>query len=143
MDQVDARQRRPRQPGEKLGGVASEQADVAEIVGFDLREDLGHAVDIRLAADEARAAKVGRFRRKMLAAAEADFEPHLVDGGIEDLARLAWRGDRNIEREMRQEMFDQVRLMLTELVSLATAEEGALALGGVAGIGVVVTHRSV
>ena len=79
MDQVDPRQRMRRRPCQQFGGIAREQPDVADAVGFDLRQDLGHAVDIGLAADEAGARKGARFRDQMLAAAESDFEPDVVD----------------------------------------------------------------
>ncbi len=39
-------------------------------MGFDLRQDLGHAVDIGFAADEAGRGKGSRFRDQMFAAAE-------------------------------------------------------------------------
>ena len=55
------------------------QADVADVVRLDLRQDLRHAVDIGLAADEADVRKGLRLRDQMLAAAESDFEPDIVD----------------------------------------------------------------
>ena len=72
-------QRLRRRPGQQFGGVAGEQADVADIVRFDLRQDLRHAVDIGLAADEAGLRKGARFGDQMLAAAEADLEPDIVE----------------------------------------------------------------
>ena len=53
MDQIDPRQRVRRRPRQQFGGVAGEQADIADVVGLDLRQDLRHAVDIGFAADEA------------------------------------------------------------------------------------------
>jgi hypothetical protein len=64
----------------------------------------------------------------MLAAAEADLEPHIVRRGIEDLARIPRRLARDVERKMRQQMIDQLGLVLPELVALAAPEEGALAV---------------
>ena len=128
MDQVDPRQRCLRQPGQELGGIACEQADVADVGGLDLREDLRHAVDVRLAADEAGRGEVLRFRRKMLAAAEADLEPQIVGRGIEDLAGIRRCFAVDGERKTRQQMIDQLGLVLPELVALAASEEGALAV---------------
>ncbi len=128
MDQIDPRQRRVRQPGQQLGGIAGEQADVADVGGLDLREDLCHAVDIGFAADEAGRGEVLRFRRQMLAAAEADLEPYILRCRIEDLAGLRRPLRRDVERKMRQQMIDQLGLVLPELVALAPSEEGALAV---------------
>ena len=75
MDQVDARQRRRRRPCQQFGGVAREQPDVGDVVCLDLREDLCHAVDIGLAADEADIREGNRLRDQMLAATEADLQP--------------------------------------------------------------------
>ena len=49
------------------------------LLRFDLRQDLRHAVDIGLAADEADIGKRLRFRDQMLAAAEADLEPDILE----------------------------------------------------------------
>ena len=68
-----------RRPCQQFGGVAGEQADIADIVGLDLRQDLRHAVDIGLAADEADIRKGLRFRDQMFAAAESDFEPDVLE----------------------------------------------------------------
>ena len=85
MDQVDPRQRLRRRPRQQFGGVAGEQADIADIVRLDLREYLRHAVDIGLAADEAGVRKRLGFGDQVLAAAETDFEPHRFGRRIEQL----------------------------------------------------------
>ena len=85
MDQVDSRQRLRRRPGHQFGGIAREQPDVADVVRLDLRQDLRHAVDVGLAADEAGIRKGERFGDQMLAAAEPDFEPDMVDRRVEQL----------------------------------------------------------
>ena len=43
MDQVDALQRRLRQPGEQFGGVAGKQPHIGPRLLIELREDLRHA----------------------------------------------------------------------------------------------------
>src|ERR1700709_847701 len=93
---------------------------------LDLRQDLGHAVDIRLAADEAGRREGVRFSREVLAAAESDLESQLGPLRIE---QIRWRGRRRrlySEREPRQQMVDQMGLMGAELVTLTPAEERAL-----------------
>src|SRR5262245_35651275 len=88
----------------------------------------------------------------MLAAAEADFEPDILRAVVEQLgeSRRRWRSD--IERQVRQQIVDQVGLMDAELVSLAAAEERAARMGrraiirrrvAVAGIARGGHHRSV
>ena len=84
--------------------------------------------DVRFAADEAGRREVLRFRRKMLAAAEADLEPQIVDGGTEDLAGIRRCCAVDGERKTRQQLIDQLGLVLPELVALAASEEGALAV---------------
>ncbi len=65
-----------RQPVEEIERVAVIEANVAEPFGFDRGEGLRHAVDIGLAAEKP-ACRIGAgFVQEMLAAAEADLEPH-------------------------------------------------------------------
>ena len=92
MDQVDPRQRLRRGPGQQFRGVAGIEADIADIVRLDLRQDLRHAVDIGLAADEPDVRKGLRLRDQMLAAAESDFEPDILDVAIEQLGKPRRRG---------------------------------------------------
>ncbi len=58
---------------QQFGGITREQSDVADGMGFDLRQNLGHAVDIGFAADETGRGKSARFRDQMFAAAENRF----------------------------------------------------------------------
>ncbi len=53
MDQVDARQRCVRQPGDQRCGIVEVQADVLQARLFDRRQRFSHAVDKGLDADEA------------------------------------------------------------------------------------------
>ena len=75
-----------RRPCQKLGGIAGEQADIADIVRLDLRQDFCHAVDIGLAANEAGIGKGQRLRDQMLAAAETDLEPDIFERPVENIA---------------------------------------------------------
>ena len=67
------------QPVEQVDGVPVMQPDVCEAELVDRDQRLRHAVDERLASDEAGARVSLRLRDQMLRAAEADFEPHVVD----------------------------------------------------------------
>ncbi len=93
MDQINSRQRLRRRPSQQFGGIAREQPDVADVVGFDLRQDLRHAVDVGLAADEAEIGKGERFGDQMFAAAESDLEPDSVGRRVEQAGEIGWRGD--------------------------------------------------
>ena len=87
MDQIDPRQRLRRRPGQQFGGVAGVEPDIADVVGFDLRQDLRHAVDIGLAADEPDLGKCLRFGDQMLAAAKSDFQPDGIGLRLESSVR--------------------------------------------------------
>jgi hypothetical protein len=50
VNEIDPRQRVWWRPCQQLGGIACEQPDVADGMRFDLRQNLGHAVDVGLAA---------------------------------------------------------------------------------------------
>ena len=122
------------------------------IVRLDLRQDFRHAVDIGLAADEPDVRKGLRLRDQMLAAAESDFEPDIGDVAIEQVGKPRGCGCSDVERQMRQQIVDQVGLMDAELVALAAAEERAARMCGraiirrrvaVAGIAWGSHHRSV
>ncbi len=68
----------------------------------------------------------GRLGDQMLAAAEADFEPHVVDGSVET-ARAGRPAARvEIERQPRQQRLEQRRLPRAQRMALAPAEEGAV-----------------
>jgi hypothetical protein len=64
----------------------------------------------------------------MLAAAEADLEPQIVDCGDKDLAGIRRCLAVDGQRKTRQQMIDQLGLVLPELMALAAPEEGALAV---------------
>ena len=68
-----------------------------------------------------------RFRDQMLAAAESDFEPDVVDRRIEQRREIGRAGLADVERKTRQQMLDQVGLVDAELVALAPPEERTVA----------------
>ena len=123
MDQVDPRQRALRRPCQQFRGVAREQPDVADAMGFDLRQDLCHAVDVRLAADEAGIRKGTGFGDQMLAAAKSDFEPDGIDRSVEQSGKIGRLRAINFKRKPRQQMFDQVGLVRAQFMALAAAKE--------------------
>ena len=68
------------------------------------------------------------FGQQMLAAAEADFEAHGFDRRGKEIGRIGRRRRVERERQPRQKMLDQHRLMGTQRMSLAPSEKGAGAL---------------
>src|SRR3954452_8492410 len=152
MDQVDPAQRVLRQPRQQFCGVAGEQTNVPDIMGFDLRHDLRHAVDVGLATDEAALRKRARFCDQVLAAAEPDFKTDLPRRRIKELHGVGrWRA-AEFEREPRQQMLDEIAVMRTELVSLAAAKERTRRAGdtaivrrclAIAGFAAAGAHRGV
>src|ERR1700682_2069943 len=92
-------------------------------MGFDLRQDLGHAVDIGFAADEADPWKGAGFGDQMFAAAESDFEPEIIDRCIEQAREIGGPGLADVERKAWQQVLDQVGLVETKLVALAPSEK--------------------
>ena len=113
-------------------GIAGEQPDVGDVVGFDLRQDLRHAVDIGLAADEPDIGKSLCLGDQMFAAAEPDLQPDIADRPVEqfgEFRRLRTVRTFNVERQPRQQLLDQVELMHPQFMALATAEEPAIRVG--------------
>ena len=53
-----------------------------------------------------------------------------LDLTLEEIGEIARRGLSDIERQMRQQVIDQVGLMAAELVALAAAEERAACVRG-------------
>ena len=100
------------------------QPDVVELALVDRDQRLGHAVDERLDADEAGARMPLRLGDQMFAAAEAAFEPDLVDA-VEQRAQIGGCGRGQIEREPRQQRVQQRGLARLQRVALAPAEKGA------------------
>ena len=146
MDQIDPRQRVPWRPRQQLRGIAGEQADVWGSVGLDLRQDFRHAVDIGFAADEAGVGKGARFRDQMLAATKSDFEANVFNRRIKQRGKIGRAGAADVERQPRQQMFDQVGLMDAELVALAAPEKRTVGVNAGAivrrvGIRVIVPDR--
>jgi uncharacterized protein (DUF2336 family) len=79
MDQIDARQRRVRQPGEQRDGVVEMQSDIAQPRRLDGAERLGHAIDEGLDADNSGARPRDRLSDHVFAAAEADLELNFIN----------------------------------------------------------------
>ena len=63
------------------------QADIFDLLRVDRRQRLGHAVDERLAADEADARIAKRLRDQVLGPTEADLEADVVDRAGNSAAR--------------------------------------------------------
>ena len=75
----------------------------------------------------------------MLAAAEPDLETHRVDGVGKQRGEIGRRCE--VDREARQQLFDQRGVMWPQAMALAAAEEGAVAPAvGWCGDGAVFDH---
>src|SRR5262245_21553878 len=88
IDELDAGERARRQPAKHLGGIPVVEADVGEMLRGNGRERLGHAVDERLDADEAGVRMRPCLAHQVLAAAETDLEPYVIDRSWEERAKL-------------------------------------------------------
>jgi hypothetical protein len=104
-------------------------------VGFDLGQDLGHAVDVGFATEKSAGRKGQRLLDQMFAAAKPDLQPDLGGRRIEQGGKIRWRRPGDVEGEARQEMFDQIGLVCPQPVPLTAAEESAVSMIGCAIIG--------
>jgi hypothetical protein len=112
-------------------------------MGFDLRQDLRHAIDVGFAADEPDLGKEARFRDQMFAAAESDFEPDFLGRRIEQVSEIGRARAGDVERQPRQQMIDQIGLTRAQLVALAPAEERTARVRGDAIAGRCIAFRSI
>jgi hypothetical protein len=106
-----------RQGGEEEACVVGEEADVGEVVVGDRGGQAGDAVLEDLAADKADLRVRLGLRGKVLAAAEADFQPDRLD-------RVRKQGrevDRQRERQRGQQRLGQALLARPQLVAAASA----------------------
>ena len=67
----------------------------------------------------------------MLAAAEPDFEPDMLDRRVEQLGETGRARSGDVERKARQQLLDQVGLVRAQLVALAPPEERAVPVRGI------------
>ena len=96
-----------RQPAQQRAGVVGVEPDVGELLLGDGAQNLDDPVLERLAADEAHAAVVPGLPEEVLAAAETDLEPDLLDGRREEGFQMRRRRLRRVEREARQRALPQ------------------------------------
>ena len=66
----------------------------------------------------------------MFASAKSDFEPDILESAIEEVGESGRSGIFDIDRQTRQQVFDQVGLVQAQLVALATAEERPMRVPG-------------
>ena len=102
--------------------------EIFDSAANDLRLEIGFGGGEHLAAEAQAFSTTGFIGCEVLAAAEPDLEPYLARRGVEDLACIGRRLSADVQRKMRQQLLDQPRLVLPELVTLAPPEEGALAV---------------
>src|SRR5215218_2793639 len=126
VEQVHDVERRLGEARQQRGSIAVPEADVRQAVALDRRQELRHAVDEGLAADEARLRAGARLGGEMLAAAEADLE--------DDRRPVTERSEKRLwldrpgfgQAQARQERREKVLLALAKGFSLAPAVEGAV-----------------
>ena len=101
-------------PIERFGSQASTVACVAvmhadrlDAAILDRAEQSADAIDERLATDKADIFMVLGLPEQMLAGAEADLEPNVVDGRREQLGQGGRRRALEVEAETRQQLADQ------------------------------------
>ncbi len=76
--QKDPAYGRIRKCAEQQPSVIVENADVAKIVSFNSRKQLGDAINIGFAADKANIGLVGSLPGQVLPGAKSDFEPDIA-----------------------------------------------------------------
>ena len=82
-----------------------------------------HAVDERLDADEAGRRFAPRAMQQMLAAAEADLEPHLADRRPEQAGQRIAAAERQDRSVVRQELGERGGLQRPDGLAVPAAEE--------------------
>jgi hypothetical protein len=96
-------------------------ADRDEAAILDASKQACHAVDERLAADEANMLVILGLPQQVLAGTEADFEPDLLDRSREQLREMPGCLFLEVEPKAREEIPQQVLLAGTQRPALAPA----------------------
>ena len=122
IEDVDPRQGSVGQSGDQRLRFAAADAQVREAAFVDRGAELGDAVDEGLAADEADIRVFSRARGDVLAAAEADLEPELALGRIEQGLSALQR--REVDFEVGGELGDQPGMIGAQGLALAASVEG-------------------
>jgi hypothetical protein len=123
----DARERSCRKRGKNKPRIIDEEPDVAEPLPLDLGEQLDDAILEDLAADDPDTGMRCRLCGEMLAPAEADLEPDLVNRRMKECAGFERAGIGQRDSEPRQQSFQQVLLARAQLAAApATIEKPLL-----------------
>ena len=118
--------------GDEFARIAIMHANVGNALLVNVAEQLGDAVNVGLAADEADV-RMGRgLPGKVLAAAEADLQPDILDVA-EQALRLLERAHARLDAQSGEQVLDQPRLAGAQRRTLAPAIELAPVLGVVIG----------
>src|SRR5690606_9216451 len=110
------------------------EADVLEAARLDGRQRARHAVDERLAADEARFTVSKRLAHEILTAAKADFERDPRNGNGKQGTEIGGRRPGRVDRQLRQQRYEQRRAMGPQFVTLPASEKGPRRNRGCAGL---------
>jgi hypothetical protein len=127
VEQENLGQTGVRQPGEHLVGIAVMQANVGQRVAFDRAEQLGHAIDERLTADEAARGMLFGARAQMLASTKSDLQLDRLDWRRKQALKFGRGRSAQVEPQPWQQAFEQACLLGPQQAAAATAEEAARA----------------
>ena len=127
IEEIDLGDGGCREPGQQIDGVAGIKPDVVESTRLDLCQDFRHAVDERFAADEANLRVRGGSRDQILAAAEPDFEANRIQRTRKHVRKIGRRRPVKRKRNARQQCRQESGLVRPQPMTLAAAEEGAVA----------------
>ena len=128
VEQIHLIERGVGEPSEEIDRVSGVKPDIVDGARVDRCKDLCHAVDERLAADEAAARMVLGLADQMLAAAETDLEAQLIDRNRKQIVERPWRRGLQIDGQPGQQRLEERGLMRPQPMPFAPAEEAALGL---------------
>ena len=100
--------------------VVVEDPDIGQTVALDAGQQGCHSIDERLASDHADGGMEADLFRQVLAGAEADLEPDVLDGSREKGREVGGRAaNRGGYAQARQKIFDQCLAALAQRVAAA------------------------
>jgi hypothetical protein len=105
------------------------QSHVRKPFTLDCGERLGHAVDEGFDPQKADCGLTRGLIDEMLAAAKSDFDTDFLDADVKERAQIGRCRRCQVERQPRQQCFDQVGLVQPQPLALAAAKKSSRPLG--------------
>jgi len=127
IKKINAREARLRQPVENERRVAAMDSNILDARLLYCRQELRHSVDEGLATDESGARFARRGVDQVLAPAKADLEPKFFDPRGEE--RACVERTCEIDRELREQRFDELGLMGAQRFAFRAAVQPAMREG--------------